>query len=120
VPSGSAPGIDVNGVWIGSGYTCEAGVPPRSETVQIARNGTTVTTTKVAGDNCVQPGQVTWKGTRTGDSFPAQCQVSGGPGTSLSFLGCTVTIQDLNTIVEYCTGCDGPASSGGLVFHRRP
>jgi len=111
-PAGSTASVNVNGVWIGSGYTCEAGVPPRSETVQIVQSGTTVTATKVTGDNCVQAGQVTWKGTRTGDSFSAQCQVSNGPGGGLSFLGCTVTIEDSDSIIENCGGCSGPP----LVF----
>ncbi len=93
-----------------TGYTCPGSKLPPEEQIKITQYGTTVTATKVVGDDCVPSGAMTWQGTVTGYSFPVQVQVSSGPRTPLYLRPATVTLTGPETL---------QVSAGWVLNYRR-
>ena len=105
----AAPG-SLAGTWMATGYTCPGSKLPPEEQIKITQYGTTVTATKVVGDDCVPSGAMTWQGTVTGYSFPVQVQVSSGPRTPLYLRPATVTLTGPETL---------QVSAGWVLKYRR-
>jgi hypothetical protein len=84
------------GDWIGTGYTCSDGSSPREELVRTTMEHGVAITKKTIGDNCVLVGDVTWKGTPAGESFPVKAQI-GVPGVSRTFIDARVTRRSADT-----------------------
>ena len=69
-------GIDLNGKWLGKGYTCfesldadgnPVGSVKLDEEISISQDGDKVAATKITGDECVKAGEKTWEGKISGD-----------------------------------------------------
>ena len=62
----------LSGKWMGKGYTCwdDDGKPVTlDELVSISHKENQVVATKITGDNCVEEGEITWKGQITGNTI---------------------------------------------------
>jgi hypothetical protein len=95
-PLGAA--APLTGLWVGRGYTCPGGNVPPEEQIRIEDRGGSLIATKIAGDDCVPSGAITWQGVPTGPSFPVQVQMSSGPHTPLFFAPATITVVRIDTL----------------------
>ncbi len=95
--------LNLSGIWIGSGYTCEDSKSFLTERVNIVQVDSSLTATKITGDNCVHAGDTTWLGTlptplpmnNVGTvSFPVQVRVSRGPNTKTFFINGKGVLQN--------------------------
>lgn len=65
--------IDLNGNWIGKGYSCWDNVDAngdyieKDQEISITHKSNQVVATKITGDNCVQAGEKTWEGEISGN-----------------------------------------------------
>ena len=60
----------LSGKWMGKGYTCEdddGKIVLLDELVSISHKDNKVVATKITGDNCVEEGEITWKGQLKGN-----------------------------------------------------
>lgn len=89
-PNAATCGATLSGVWIAEGYTCN-GTTYRQEQVSIEQTGQTVVATKITGDDCIAAGDITWRGTFTGNSFTGQMQF--GNRTSKHFENVAVAVK---------------------------
>ena len=79
----ASPIVDphIDGEWTGTGYTCNGKEQP-PEAIIITQKGDSVEAIKVAGDDCVEAGETTWRATfRNGVFANVQMQVVAGPKT---------------------------------------
>ena len=66
-------GIDLNGKWLGKGYTCPGNLDEDGqqlildEEISISQDGGKVVATKITGDECVKAGEKTWEGKISGN-----------------------------------------------------
>ncbi len=86
---------DLNGEWIGEGYTCDG--PEKPERIRIEHVANTVTAVKITGDRCIAAGQLTFTGTFTMNPFQARMQV-GAAGASKFFIFTTVHVESADLI----------------------
>lgn len=96
--------IDLNGTWIGKGYSCERG--GLSEQVEITVNGNYLIAKKITGDNCVPAGNITFQGTlpdliSAGKSFPVTFTVGNPTNPASSKTVQNLTILDANSFSSY-------------------
>ena len=62
----------LSGKWMGKGYTCwddDGKLVTLDELVSISHKKNQVVATKITGDNCVEEGEITWKGQITGNTI---------------------------------------------------
>ena len=62
----------LSGKWMGKGYTCwddDGKLVTLDELVSISHKENQVVATKITGDNCVEEGEITWKGQITGNTI---------------------------------------------------
>lgn len=101
--SSQAVPLDLSGIWISSDYTCPDRKGFLTERVNIDQVDSSLTATKITGDNCVHAGDTTWLGTlptplpmnNVGTvSFPVQVRVSHGPNTKTFFVNGKGVLQN--------------------------
>lgn len=69
---------DLEGRWIAEGYDCDPPVSPQEVEIRYVRGGTkpdrtgTLEATKVAGDACINTGEVTWRGDLVGNQLKVE------------------------------------------------
>jgi hypothetical protein len=89
--------LDLSGTWNVTGYTTSDG-PAGTEVITIAQNGSSIVATKVVGDENVPAGQITFKGTITGNTSHVQIQGAYPGFTNPDFSDATLTIIDANDL----------------------
>jgi hypothetical protein len=62
VGCGKSQDTDLNGKWLGKGYTCSVGDVKSDQEISISQDGDKVVATKITGDECVKAGEKTWEG----------------------------------------------------------
>ena len=76
VGCGKSQDSDLNGKWLGKGYTCfesldadgnPVGSVKSDQEISISQDGDKVVATKITGDECVKAGEKTWEGKISGD-----------------------------------------------------
>ena len=76
VGCGKSQDTDLNGKWLGKGYTCfesldadgnPVGDVKSDQEISISQDGDKVVATKITGDECVKAGEKTWEGKISGD-----------------------------------------------------
>ena len=76
VGCGKSQDTDLNGKWLGKGYTCfesldadgnPVGDVKSDQEISISQDGDKVVATKITGDECVKAGEKTWEGRISGD-----------------------------------------------------
>jgi hypothetical protein len=67
VGCGKSQDTDLNGKWLGKGYTCSVGDVKSDQEISISQDGDKVVATKITGDECVKAGEKTWEGKISGD-----------------------------------------------------
>ena len=76
VGCGKSQDSDLNGKWLGKGYTCfesldadgnPVGSVKSDQEISISQDGDKVVATKITGDECVKAGEKTWEGNISGD-----------------------------------------------------
>lgn len=106
--------INLSGIWLGEGYACYGPVED-PEIVNIEHFESSVTVTKIEGDDCVTSGELTWRGVFDQNPFPVQVNVSDGPNSSSRFLiDGTANIVDNDTIMLSIPGSE----DGSVTFYR--
>ncbi|WOR15883.1 hypothetical protein RYZ27_04300 [Hyphomonas sp. FCG-A18] len=97
---------DLEGDWVGYGYTCRGAEPPQLMTLKAI--GPKVIMTKTRGDDCVPSGHRTWEGTLNGNTINGVFYVSNGPLARPIFtMSSTFTVISKNEM-----------RSGATVFKR--
>jgi hypothetical protein len=105
-----ADDVHLSGEWIGVGYGCTP--TPGPERIRIDQSGDEVVATKLAGDDCVLTGQVTWRGKLKGGAFSdVHMQVSTGPATGLFFVDATLTMVNDTLVIT-------PSGGSSVTYSR--
>lgn len=107
------------GRWIATGYACTQRPAPKEEIIDISQQGSAVTAMKVKGDPCIGDGEMTWKGTINGTSFPVKINAWFGNNDhrlvdgTVAFSGHQITLHTPNTmegVITFRRAGDSPES----------
>lgn len=94
------------GIWIGHNYSCYT-IDPTStiidgygllEVILIEQNGTSITATKLLGDDCVETGHVTWSGIYTSNTFPVVVTLGNPLNPNSNYVSGNIIVVDSNRL----------------------